>query len=95
MIELKFLKVFYVNKTSASKNCIICHYLYFLGKGFRFQPVVCNGYHDILAMSIDVNSIAILNVHGVDYRCIINEISKSEAINLFRNADLSEKGGTL
>ena len=32
-------------------------------------------------MSIDINSIANLNIHGVNYRCIINRISKSEAIN--------------
>ena len=25
-----------VNKTSASKECIICHYWYFLDKGFTF-----------------------------------------------------------
>ena len=26
-----------VNKTSASKECGICHYWYFLNKGFKFQ----------------------------------------------------------
>ena len=26
----------YFNKTSASKECDICHYLYFLNKGLRF-----------------------------------------------------------
>ena len=31
-----------VNKTSASKDSDICHYWYFLNKGFRFQPNVCN-----------------------------------------------------
>ena len=32
-----------VNKTSSSKECLICHYWYFLDKGFKFQPDVCNG----------------------------------------------------
>ena len=27
-----------VNKTSKSKECNICHYWYFLDKGFKFQP---------------------------------------------------------
>ena len=31
-----------VNKTSASKECDICHYWYFLNKDFKFQPNVCN-----------------------------------------------------
>ena len=35
-------------------------------------------------ISIDLNSIAIFNIHGVDYRCIINVISKSEDINLLK-----------
>ena len=27
-----------VNKTSESEECDICHYWYFLDKGFNFQP---------------------------------------------------------
>ena len=41
------------------------------------------GSHDLLMMSIDINSPSILNVHVVDYCCIINGIRKSEALNLF------------
>ena len=37
-----------VRKTSKSKQCDICHYWYFLDKGFKFQPKVCNGCHDSL-----------------------------------------------
>ena len=46
-------------------------------------------------MSIKLNDIAILNIRSVNYCCVINEISKSEAVNLLQNADVSEKGGTL
>ena len=35
--------------------------------------------------------IAILETHGIDYRCIINRISKSEAMTLMQNIDLSKK----
>ena len=45
-------------------------------------------------MSIYINNIAILNIHGVNYCCIISGISKSETINLFKNADFIEKRGT-
>ena len=34
--------------------------------------------------------IDILNIKGVDYCCIISGISKSEAINLMQNIDLTE-----
>ena len=37
----------YVNKTIASKGCDICHYWYFLNKGFKFQSNVCNRCHDL------------------------------------------------
>ena len=63
-------------------------------KVFKFQPAACNGCHDVLIMSIDFNIITILNIDGIDYRCIIAGISKSEAINLLRNAYLSEKSGS-
>ena len=33
-------------------------------------------------MSMKLNDIDILNIHGVDYCCIVNGISKSEVINL-------------
>ena len=35
-------------------------------------------------MSIDVKSIAILNMPSADYHCIITGISKSEAVNLLK-----------
>ena len=38
-------------------------------------------------MSANLNNIAILNIPGVNYCCIIKEISKSEAANLLQNAD--------
>ena len=46
-------------------------------------------------MSIDINSIAILNIHGVNYCCILDRISKSEAINLLKDVDLKEKSRSL
>ena len=36
-----------VNKTNASKECVICRYWYFLNKGFKFQPYVCNRCYDL------------------------------------------------
>ena len=71
-----------VNKTSASKECDICHYWYFLNYSFKFQPNVCNRHHDLIMMSMNLSDIAILNINGSDYRCIISLIRKNEAIDL-------------
>ena len=62
-----------------------------LDKGFKFQLDVCNGCHDFLMMYMDLSDIAILNIKGADYCCIISRISKSEAINLMQNIDLTKK----
>ena len=78
-----------VNKTRESKEFDMCHYLYFLDKGSKFQSNVCNGCHDFL-MSVNLRDIAILNIKGDDYRCIISGISKCKAINLMQNIDLTE-----
>ena len=83
------------NKTSASKECDICHYWYFLNYNFKFQPNVCNRCHDLLMMSMNLSNITILNIKGSDYRCIISLNSKNKAINLMQNADLTIKSGAL
>ena len=84
-----------VNKTSASKEYDICHYLYFLNNSFRFQPNVCNKYQDLLMLSVNLSDSAILNIKVSNYHCFIRLISKNEAINLLQNADLTEKSGIL
>ena len=48
----------------------------------KFQPNVCNRCHDLLMLPMNLIDIAILNIKGSDYRCIICEISKNEAISL-------------
>ena len=84
-----------VNKTSESKQCNVCQYWYILNKGFKFQSKICNRCHDLLMMPMNLSDIAILNIKGFDYCCIISRISKNEAMNLMQNADLTEKSGTL
>ena len=79
-----------INKTSAFKECDIFPYFYFLDKEFKFQTYVCNRCHDFLMMSTNLRNIAILNINGADYNCIISRISKSEAINLMETIDLTE-----
>ena len=83
-----------VNKTCASKECDVCHDWYFLNYSFKLQPNVCNKCYDLL-MSLNLHDIAILNIKGSDYRCIITYIRKNKAVNLIQNAGLTEKSGTL
>ena len=43
-----------VNKITASKECHVYHYWYFLSKGFKFQPNVYNRCNDLLMSMIAV-----------------------------------------
>ena len=77
-----------VNKTSVSKECMLCHYWYFKDVGFKFELHVYNKCHDILMTAYELKNIAILNVKGADFRCILWGISKDEAVNWLNNSVL-------
>ena len=78
-------------KHNNSKECMICHY-WFFNHGFTFQDSACNGSHDLTMLSVNIDVIAIITVKNVDYRCIIHNISKCEAINLLKNYILENRG---
>ena len=48
----------------------------FVTIGFKFQLYVCNKYHDLLMMPMNLSDTVILNIKGSEYHCIINKISK-------------------
>ena len=76
-----------INKTSAPKECDICHYWYFLRYSFILLPNVGNRCHDLSMMSMNLSNIDILSIKGFDYHCIISLITKNEVRNLMQNAD--------
>ena len=94
-IELTFLKELILIKQVHQKSVIFATIGFFFSFSFKFQPNVCNRCHDLLMISINLSDIAILNMKGSDYCCIVSLISKEEAVNLMQNADLTEKSGTL
>ena len=81
------------NKASASWECNIWHYWYFLNKGFSLQRSVCTRYLDLLII-ISINLNVILKIKNTNYYCIISGISNSEVINLAQNIKSTEKNGT-
>ena len=80
-----------IDKSNNSKECMIFRYLFF-SHGFKFQDSECSGWHDLTMLSVDISCIAITTVKKVDYRCIIHNICKSEAINLLKNSVLEDRG---
>ena len=69
-----------VNKTSASKECELCHYWFFKDVGFKFEEHVCNKYHDLLTMAYSLKNIAILSAKEVTFRCLLMGISKNKSL---------------
>ena len=70
----------HVNKTSASKECELCHYCFFKDIGFKFEEHVCNGCHNLLRMAYSLKNIAIVSAKGATFRCLLMGISKNEAL---------------
>ena len=84
-----------VNKINASKECDICHYWYFKDSGFKYEPYLCNGYHDLMQKAISFNDFAIAYVKRSFYRINFWYISKDDAISVMNNSNLIDKKGVL
>ena len=84
-----------VNKTSESKECDICHYCYFKDIGFKYEPYLCNGCHDLMQKAMIFNNTAIVYVKGSAYRINFWYMSKDDATNIINNYNLADKRGVL
>ena len=76
---------------NASKECDICHYWYFKDIGFKYEPYLCNGCHDLMQKAVNFNDVAIVSVKGSYYRIHFWYISKDDAMNIMKNSNLNEK----
>ena len=54
-----------VDKTNKSKECMLCHYWYFLDKNFSYGPYLCNGCYNITQKSNNFENIAIVHIKKV------------------------------
>ena len=79
-----------INKTSASKECNICHYWYFLDKNFNYEPYLCNGCHNLMQKAMNFSNVAIVSIKGNDCRIHFWYMSKDEAISIMHNAKKSK-----
>ena len=53
---------------------------------------VYDGCHDLLMVVYYLKDFMILNIKGVEFRCHVFNMSKSDAINLLNNSVLDNKG---
>ena len=89
------------NKTNKSKECMLCHYWYFLHKNFSYGSYLCDGCYNMTQKSIDFKNIDIVYVKRNSYRIHFWHMSKHkrkrkrEAISLMTNSNLINKKGIL
>ena len=84
-----------INKTNLSKECDICHHWYFKDIGFKYEPYLCNGCHDLMQKAMIFNNIALVCVKESAYRTHFWYISKDDAINTMNFFNLVDKRGAL
>ena len=65
-----------VDATNKSKECMLCHYWYFLDKNFSNGPYLCDGYYNIMQKSINFKNIVIVHVRESAYRIYFLGMSK-------------------
>ena len=81
-----------VNKTSASKECKLCHYWFFKDVGFKFEEHVCNRCHGLLTMVYSLKGIARLSAKGATFRYLLMGTSKNEALEKLNNSVTYDRG---
>ena len=54
------------------KECILCHYWYFLNKDFSYRPYICDGCYNISQKSKDFKDIAIAHIKKMHTEFIFN-----------------------
>ena len=79
------------NKSENSVTCMICNYFYFRDIGFKYQPYVCNGCHDLGMAVQNLRDFFVVTIKNVDDRVYITGVDKKAAVFILKNSDLSDK----
>ena len=80
-----------VNKSDKSKECMLCHYWYFLDKSFSYGPYLCDGCYNMMQKCNKLKNIAIVHAKESVYRICFLFMSKHEAKKLLTNL-INKKG---
>ena len=84
-----------INKTNKSKECMLCHYWYFLDNNFSYGLYLCDGCYNIMQKSNNFRNIAIVYVKKGVYRIYFLYMNKRKAKILMTNSNLIDKKGKL
>ena len=80
-----------VDMSDKSKECMHCHYCYFLKKNFSYGPYLCYACYSIIQKCNKFKNIAIVLVKKSAYKIYFLYMSKREAKKLMTNSNLINK----
>ena len=83
------------NKIGSLHEGIVYCYWYFLKIRFKFQPKVCDGCYVMTQKSISFDDAVIVTWKRRNYRIKFWSMTKNEAVDKMKYADLNEKSGQL
>ena len=84
-----------IDKTNKSKECMLCHYWYFLDKHFSHGPYLFDGCYNMAQKSTDFKNIAIVHIKKSAYRIYFPCMNNHEAKKLMNKFDLIDKMGSI
>ena len=84
-----------VDKINEWKECMVCHYWYFLNKNFNYGLYLCDDCYNIMQKSISFKNLAIVHVKKSVHRIYFHDMSKREAKILMVNSNLIDKKSIL
>ena len=82
-----------VDMSDRSKECMLCHYWYFLDKSYR--PYLYDGCYNMIQKCNKLKNIAIVYIKEHVYGICFLYMSKREAKKLITNSNLINKNGVL
>ena len=96
MIESIFLKELILIKQARQKSVIFVTIgWYFKDIGFKHEPYLCNGCHDLMQKVVSFNNVAIVYVKGSAYRINFWYMSKDDATDIINGSNLVDKMSVL
>ena len=80
-----------IDKINPSRECTVCHYWYFKDVRFKLESNICKKC-SIGCIFSKTKRIEILDVKGVDYRCVLCGIGRNKVASILNNSVLEDKG---
>ena len=74
-----------IDKTNPSRECMVCRYWYFKDVRFKLESNICKKC-SIGCIFSKTKRIEILDVKGVDYRCVLCGIGRSKGVSILINS---------